>query len=91
MQSVEQGSTVHDSVEPVPLRVYHQTKLKKNKNEEEDRGSVLETYPLSFFFLVSAPFPLMPSPPLPIGQSKLYFKYPCKGFLLMARYHEFEF
>ena len=65
MQSVEQGSTVHDSVEPVPLRVYHQTKLKKNKNEEEDRGSVLETYPLSFFFLVSAPFPLMPSPPPP--------------------------
>ena len=81
MQSVEQGSTVHDSTEPVPLRVYHQTKLEKNKNEEEDRGAVLETSPFSFIFLVSAPFPLIPPP---IGQSKLYFKYPCKGFLLMA-------
>ena len=84
MQSVEQGSTVHDSVEPVPLRVYHQTKLKKYKNEEEDRGAVLETSPFSFIFLVSAPFPLIPPPPL-IGQSKLYFKYPCKGFLLMTQ------
>ena len=83
MQSVEQGSTVHDSTEPVPLRVYHQTKLEKNKNEEEDRGSVLETSPLSFFFLVSAPFP---PTPLPLtGQSRLCIKYPCKGFLLMAQ------
>ena len=52
--SVEQGSTVHDSTEPVPLQGYHQTKFKKYKNEEEDRGAVLETSPLSFIFLVSA-------------------------------------
>ena len=59
------------------------TMLKKYKNEEEDRGSVLETSPLSFFFLVSAPFP---PTPLPLtGQSKLCIKYPCKGFLLMAQ------
>ena len=83
MQSVERGSTVHDSVEPVPLRVYHQTKLKKYKNEEEDRGAVLETSPFSFIFLVTAPFP---PTPLPLtGQSKLCIKYPCKGFLLMAQ------
>ena len=88
MQSVEQGSTVHDSTEPVILQVYHRTMLKKYKNEEEDKGSVLETSPLSFIFLVSAPFPLiphLPPPPPLIGQSKLYFKYACKGFLLMAQ------
>ena len=81
--SVERGSTVHDSTEPVPL--YHQTKLKKYKNEEEDRGAaVLETLPLSFIFLVSDTFP--PNlPPLPTGQWKLCIRYPCKGFLLMAQ------
>ena len=64
MQSVEQGSTVHDSAEPVPLQVYHRTKFKKYKNEEEDRGAaVLETLPLSFIFLVSDTFP--PNPPAP--------------------------
>ena len=84
MQSVEEGSAVHDSVEPVPLRVYHQTKLKKYKNEEEDRGAVLETLPLSFIFLVSDTFPPNPSP-LPTGQWKLCIRYPCKGFLLMAQ------
>ena len=83
MQYVEQGSTVHDSTEPVPLQVYHRTLLKKYKNQEGDRGSVLETSPLSFIFLVSAPFP---PTPLPLtGQSKLCIKYPCKGFLLMAQ------
>ena len=39
MVSVEQGSTVHDSTEPVPLQMYHQTKFKnikmKRKTEEQ--------------------------------------------------------
>ena len=51
--SVEQGSTVHDSAEPVPLQVYHRTKFKKYKNEEEDRSRSSSFRNSSSFFYLS--------------------------------------